>query len=245
MSEVRVAIHQPNLFPWLGFFDKMAGADRFIFLDTVPFTKGGYQHRVQIKTSAGAPWLTAPVLTKGKLGQLTKDVCLDGARAWRQSHGEALRHAYGKAPAYGSRAPAISRVYSQAPDNLVAFALPGIVLLMQWLGLTTPTLMASEFATAGLSGSALLADLVLAVGGTTYVSGPSGRAYLDEEMFRNQGVRVEYKDFNPFNYPQRFGPFAPGLSALDFVFNVPDAATAFASRFVGRAGADVQVAKLD
>ena len=48
-----VSIHQPNLWPWLGFFDKMAASDLFILLDTVPFTKGGFQNRVQLKGPMG------------------------------------------------------------------------------------------------------------------------------------------------------------------------------------------------
>lgn len=37
-----VAIHQPNFLPWLGYFYKMLMADIFVFLDCVPFSKGGY-----------------------------------------------------------------------------------------------------------------------------------------------------------------------------------------------------------
>ena len=32
-----VAIHQPNFFPWLGFFDKIRRADVFVFLDDVSY----------------------------------------------------------------------------------------------------------------------------------------------------------------------------------------------------------------
>ena len=41
-----VTIHQPNFAPWTGYFDKMTKADVFVLLDTVPFTKGGFQNRV-------------------------------------------------------------------------------------------------------------------------------------------------------------------------------------------------------
>ena len=41
MNNKIVSIHQPNFFPWLGFFDKICRADVFIFLDDVQFPKKG------------------------------------------------------------------------------------------------------------------------------------------------------------------------------------------------------------
>ena len=58
-----VAIHQPNFLPWLGFFDKLAKADRFIILDTVSLqlTGGNYTNRVQMLISGHPSWVTVPV----------------------------------------------------------------------------------------------------------------------------------------------------------------------------------------
>jgi hypothetical protein len=83
VSGVRVAAHQPNLFPWLGFFDKMRDSDVFVLLDAVPFNRRGYQHRVRIGTPSGVQWLTLPVLKKGRYGEPTDQVRIDDSRPWR------------------------------------------------------------------------------------------------------------------------------------------------------------------
>jgi hypothetical protein len=58
---VRVAVHQPQYLPWLGYLAKWAAADVFVFLDTVQYEKNGWQNRNRIRTADGAHWLTVPV----------------------------------------------------------------------------------------------------------------------------------------------------------------------------------------
>ena len=49
----------------------------------------------------------------------------------------------------------------------------------------------------------------------TYLSGPLGRAYLDEEAFKKAGIEVRYHDYQMQPYPQLHGDFIPNLSVLD------------------------------
>ena len=55
-----VAVHQPQYLPWLGYFDKMAKADIFCYLDNVQYKKNEWQNRNRIKTAQGWQWLTVP-----------------------------------------------------------------------------------------------------------------------------------------------------------------------------------------
>ena len=52
-STVTVAIHQPNYFPYLGFFHKLVRCDVFVILDNVQFNRGGFVNRNRIKTAGG------------------------------------------------------------------------------------------------------------------------------------------------------------------------------------------------
>ena len=63
MTSKVVSIHQPNFFPWLGYFEKIVRSDYFIFLDNVQFPKkgGSWTNRVKLIVSGQPKWLTANI----------------------------------------------------------------------------------------------------------------------------------------------------------------------------------------
>jgi hypothetical protein len=62
-----VTIHQPNFFPWLGYFDKIRQSDIFIFLDAVDYPRAGSGgmgsgvNRVRVAIQGEARWVTCPL----------------------------------------------------------------------------------------------------------------------------------------------------------------------------------------
>ena len=56
---MKIAIHQPKHFPYMGFFQKMKAADVFVILDDVQYTKGNFQNRNRFKNINGDDeWFT-------------------------------------------------------------------------------------------------------------------------------------------------------------------------------------------
>ena len=53
-----------------------------------------------------------------------------------------------------------------------------------------------------------------------YLSGQGGHLYNDEEMYKENGIEIEYLDFEPTPYRQYHKKtFIPNLSVLDYIFN--------------------------
>ena len=80
---IAIGIHQPNYFPWVGYFHKIARVKKFIFLDNVQYSKGSYINRVQLLLNDEVRWLTVPC--KPKLGTEINEVrvvCND----WQEQH---------------------------------------------------------------------------------------------------------------------------------------------------------------
>ena len=97
------AIHQPQYLPWLGYFDKMAGADVFVLLDDVQFKKNEWQNRNRIRDAQGWQWITVPVLHDH--GQRINQVKLNSVVDWRGQHIRAIELNYKKSPFFASYWP--------------------------------------------------------------------------------------------------------------------------------------------
>lgn len=240
MTKTRVvAIHQPNFLPWLGFFHKMTLADLFILLDNVPFTKNSFQNRVKIKSAQGEQWLTVPVLTKGRFGQLTREVPINKTTRWQKAHLAALRTNYRRAPYYEEVLAWLEPLYRETPSHLAAFNQSLIEAMLHQLSLPSKLVVASSLALEG-SGPELLLHLVQAVSGDVYLSGPSGRDYLDTSIFQRAGIKVQFQQFHHPVYPQLYGGFIPGLSVVDLLMNVGSSA---AENYLSSRSASVQNAE--
>lgn len=216
---MRVAIHQPEYLGYLGFYNKMMNADAWIFLDNVQLAKRDFVRRNRIRGPNGPMWLSVPIITKGRYYQLIQDVIIDNSQSWAKNHWKSIQHQYARTSFFDDCSHHLTSIYEAEWDNLADLNITIIKTMAQLLDIERPTYLASELGVTGKS-SQLLADLTLAVGADIYLSGPMGRDYLDENLFKERGLRIEYNDFTHPVYPQHGSEeFIPYLAAIDLLFN--------------------------
>jgi hypothetical protein len=74
-----------------------------------------------------------------------------------------------------------------------------------------------------------LIQILQHVGATHYISGPSARDYIENDLFEKAGISLEYIKYNYPEYTQLYPPFDQNVSVLDLMFMTgPDALTYFA-----------------
>ena len=220
-----VAIHQPLYFPWLGYLDRMAKADLFVILDHVQFERRNYQNRASILLEGEPRWLTVPVVQvsqKERIIEKMVDNSAEGSREWGPNHFKTLRYAYRKAPHFERYAPRLREILEARWDRLLDLDLATMEFLRESLEIRTPTRLSSQMKPEGAR-SDLLLNICQSLGpGNTFLGGMGGsRRYLDQEAFAAAGIGVQWQDFRHPEYAQcGDGPFQPGQTALDFLFNL-------------------------
>jgi WbqC-like protein family len=212
---MRLAAHQPQYLPWLGFFDKMDRVDRFILLDTVQYKKNEWQNRNRIRTAEGWQWLTVPVHYRYPM--TIGEVRIDETSAWRRKHRAALRTHYGRA-AHGSALLGFLESLLQRPAaGLADLNVRSIKLLAGMLGVRTPIVLASSLDDLPDGADARLIALCRRFGCDTYLAGAGGQDYMDLAAYRDAGIEVAFQAFQHPVYDQVYDGFEPNLSAIDFL----------------------------
>jgi hypothetical protein len=215
-----VTVHQPEYLPWLGFFHKAQQADLLVLLDTVQYRKDYYQNRNRIRTRQGWTWLTVPVC-KQPHATLIRDVRIhNGDKKWKRKLWSLVSENYRRAPYFETYAPALHALHEQTWELLAPFNIPLIRLLLSLLGVDVKIVVSSGLDLPPVAGgTAVNLSICEALGASEYISGISGRDYLDEQAFREKNIRVLYQEFYHPIYRQLYEPFVPCLSVIDLLFN--------------------------
>ena len=218
---MKVAIHQPQYFPWPPYVHKVLSADIFVYLDSVQFSKNGVQNRNQIKTAQGPLWLTIPV--RNHLGQLLKDTRVAEPGATRK-HWKTIRTSYARTPGFARWQTELESLLDRDSEFLLAPAIDSTEWMLSKLDVRTERIKASEIDGASGEASKLVASICSALGATSYLTGTGALAYLNQRDFAEIGCEVMVQQWKPFTYDQTGTEFVPDLSTLDLLLNCPDQA---------------------
>jgi hypothetical protein len=217
-----VAIHQPNFFPWLGYFNKLARADVFLVMDNVQLSKKGgtWSNRVRLLLNGQAAWTTMPIVRSYSGPRDIKDIKIDQSKIWQAKLLKTIEANYRRAPFFEVVFPLISSLLNNPTDCLTTYNLSAITALSTTLGLDTSKLVIGSTLAVHESGTDLLISMVKAVDGTAYLCGGGAEGYQEDDKFGRQGIELIYQHFRHPEYPQvNTSAFIPGLSIIDVLMN--------------------------
>lgn len=212
-----IAIQQPEHVPWLGFFDKMASVDEYVYLDNVQFKKRYFENRNKIRTADKWGWLTVPVITKGLYRQKINEVEIDNSRDWRKKYLNSIRASYGRSDFFKDVFYGLEDLINKEYKRLLDLNLSLIQFVRAYTGINTPVSKSSDISEG--KGSDLILDICLKRKAHVYISGPDGRDYLKLEDFKKNNIEVRYHDYMHPEYKQLNQPFISHMSVIDLLFN--------------------------
>jgi len=216
-----VGIHQPNFFPWIGYFFKIVKTEKFVFLDNVQFPKtgGSYINRAEIIIGTKRNWLTVPIVRFH--GTWNINQCVFSDPKWRKKISSSLLVNYIKAPFYSSTHEFIFHLIEFDTDNLADFNINVIKNICEKLQINCEFHKSSDLNIETEDATLRLIEIVNRLNGDTYISGKGGQKYQDDQLFVKNKIKLIYNDFIHPEYPHHMAQRPEiGLSIIDLIFSV-------------------------
>lgn len=217
MTEKTVAIMQPYVFPYLGYWQLLQEADVFVVYDDVNYIKQGYISRNNILLNGQAHQF-AISLEKPSPNKLINEIMIkDDFVKFRKT----LEMNYKKAPNYAEAMAVLDQVFGYEDKNLARFLGNQIKVVAKHMGLNTEIVYSSDLhKDCSLKAYHKVLAIVHELGGSKYVNSIGGTALYDEKIFAENGINLGFMKMRQIEYPQFKNEFVPYLSVIDvMMFN--------------------------
>lgn len=210
-----LAIMQPYLFPYLGYWQLLQAADRHVVYDDVHYIKGGWINRNRLLVAGQVAYVTVPLHGASSFARIC-DIALDTRAPWRDKLVRTIAFNYRRAPCFAQVFPTLERIVQHEAPLLADYLLNQLRAIAAWLGIETEIVPTSRvYANAHLRGQDRVLDICRREGATTYINLPGGRALYDAQAFGQAGLALRFVQPRGPVYPQTAPGFVPGLSVID------------------------------
>ena len=216
-----IAVMQPYLFPYLGYFQLIAAADVFVLGDDLQYVRSGWVNRNRILQSDQARLVTFPLKKDRFQLQINQRQLCDyfSEEAERLIH--LIAEAYAEAPYFAQVMPLIERLIRFPQQNVALYAEHAIREICTFLQIETPIMRSSDLI---LGHPADKQERVTRIAHTfeadTFMTPQGGSVIYDRDRFARNGLKVRFFRMDAVDYPQFGAPFVANLSIIDvLMFN--------------------------
>jgi len=212
-----LSVHQPNFFPWLGFFDKINSSDIFIFLTESKRSKNDkYLTRTFILNNDSKRYLSIPLGPKQKIINRLE---LPLGKKWRFDMLNVLHASYSKSNFYEDVRDDIEKLLMFDCHYFYEFTINIIFFYLEVLNIENNCLIDKDFNIDFGEGNHRLVNLCNKVEANKYLSGIGAKSYIEENIFCENEIDIIFQNYLPKPYKQLSNKFVPGLSIIDVLFN--------------------------
>ncbi|HNG88586.1 MAG TPA: WbqC family protein [Saprospiraceae bacterium] len=212
---------QPYFLPYIGYFQLIQAADRFVVYDNIQYTKKGWINRNRILQNGKDEYISLPLKKDSDYLDVVQRSLADNFEQERDSALRKIKGLYHKAPQFQQVYPLLERIYDCPDHNLFRFIFHSIREVCAYLDIRTEMLVSSSLP---IDHNLRSEDKVIAICKAThadaYLNPIGGTELYQPDRFRLHGFDLQFIKSTLVEYPQFGKPFVPWLSILDvMMFN--------------------------
>jgi len=215
---MKLAIMQPYLFPYIGYWQLINAVDTFVIYDDVNFIKQGYINRNNILVNNKSQRFTLE-LVGASSNKLINEINV-GRNAIKVL--KTIKQNYQKAPYFSDVYPLIEKILLNPEKNLAKYLTNTLIAISQYLELNTKFMISSELnKDSNLTAQNKVLNICKVLNATTYINAIGGQELYDREIFKIHDLELRFLETNTdIVYKQFNDEFISNLSIIDvLMFN--------------------------
>ena len=224
---------QPYFFPYLGYFQLINAADKFVIHDDVQYIKGGWINKNRILLNNSSYNIGIPIRKDSARKKINERHFIDDSAKFKIKLLRQIENAYKKAPFFEEIFPFVSRLLSFAESNVSKFNTWGLSELCGLLKITTPFYLSSEIDKQNdFSGEERVININQIMGSRVYINPAGGVKLYNKEYFLKTGVELKFLITENYYYKQFGIEFITDLSIIDILmFNSIESANKLLNKY--------------
>ncbi len=222
---MRIAVMQPYIFPYIGYFQMIKAVDKFVFYDDVNFIKRGWINRNKILINGKDNIFSIPLVKASQNISINQTyIKPETFKSWREKFLQTLTFNYKKAPYFKEVNTIIKQVLHTECDTISELAIESVISVSKYLALEKEFIIASKrYNNISLERQDRLIDISTKENAAQYINALGGQELYTKESFQEKGIILHFIKTSPITYKQFNDEFVPWLSIIDvLMFNSVD-----------------------
>lgn len=217
---MKLAVMQPYLFPYIGYLQLLATADKFVVFDDVNFIKKGWINKNNILINGQKSTFTVPLQNVSQ-NRLIKDIEIVADEKWREKFLQSIKFSYKKAEFFEETYNLIEGILNCGETFISKMIVQSLRLFKEKLQLDVEIIESSEiYGNQELLAQFRIIDICKRENAKHYINAIGGTELYDRELFEKNDVKLSFLQTTPFSYRQFGSEFVPHLSIIDvLMFN--------------------------
>ena len=232
---MKIAVMQPYIFPYIGYFQMVNAVDEFVFYDDVNFIKQGWINRNRILTSNKDFLFTVPLKNASSFTPINETLInAEHFEKWKLKFLQTIEQSYKKSPYSNDVMMLLKNIFNQEYVSISELAIKSVQEVSSYLKLNTKFIIASEkYQNKSLERQERLIDICKIEKANHYINALGGQELYKKEEFLKEGIRLDFIKTLPIDYKQFNNEFVPWLSIIDvLMFNSKEEVKAMLDNYI-------------
>lgn len=212
---MKLAIMQPYFFPYIGYWQLINAADKFVIYDDVNYIKQGWINRNRLLINGAPNFLTIPLADASTFKKIHAIEILNCN--WREKLLKTIRNTYARSDYFNEVFFVVEKVMLFPSNNLADFVRNSIFEIARLLNIDTEIVPSSRtYGNEVLAAQERVLDICKKEAANVYINAQGGRSLYSFSDFKNSNIQLNFIASKLSEYRQGGrGEFVPYLSIID------------------------------